>query len=202
MYRKGMCTHSRHPGSRAAGEAAATCLTGLVYHRHPDVPPPVLPSPISPRPWDLPPTRQATPVRTSARVKDACSSVSQVPAGGHASFVEKEQRPSSASRDKTVIPMPVANTGHGSLQNPISLQGTRGVKLVETNSNNVARLACLKPSWPWTPYSSNDWPVRLFPRPFNNPIWDLSAALPLHTIAPDTQSAFPSDLCTRNRVVR
>lgn len=45
-----------------------------------------------------------------------------------------------------------------------SLQGTRGVKTVETTEQWCCLLGG-PTSWLRTPYSSNDWPVRLFPRP-------------------------------------
>lgn len=75
----------------------------------------------------------------------------QVPAGGRAPLAQREQRSTGASQDKTQrFPMPVANTRHGLLQNPISARDPccRRADPVETKHMPCPALPCLEPSWP------------------------------------------------------
>lgn len=115
----------------------------------------------------VPPTRQATPV-TSGRAEDACLLFRKCRQVGMHRFIEQERRGHPRlHKTKQRSPCQFANTGHGLFAESHPLQGTRGVKLAGWLKHKSNGAACLggPTSWLRTPYSSNDWPVRLLPRP-------------------------------------
>lgn len=90
--------------------------------------------------------------------------MSQVPAGGSASFVARSRGYPRLHELKQNSPCLSRIRAMGYCRIP-SLQGTRVVS--SWLKHRQQWCCCSGTSWPWTPNSSNDWPVRLFPRPLH-----------------------------------